>query len=525
MLPNTNEHYCFIFYPIEAIAGSATPTTTLADLAKLNADTEASHPWLTEDALASINDKRGQWPIWETSTFKTSNDLYPHIKRLLGDKVQDQTVLADSTQQAHAQTYSLSAAAKKLLQGKRLAYSRETPAADRQPKPLGLHLTKAAQRRIAKHLPAFTATFLPVVIQNVTLVVFKTGCAFLLLELCFGKPATPVHPYLMVEGLYRLSHFNRLTWNPPAQPQSPNRDFALETLVYSLLGLNPPEQSQRFYSSTYIQFHESPQPPALQRLLLQLSRRYTDDYSLLDEMVKGGVVQHFQNVRHRFALEGCATCVDLGEYQQATAPEFLQHFAGHTYRTSYLPVILLAYHEFTFLLTTNNAASLWPESEEDETALQHMVRLRLQISSFMLCYRFSYVSHISMHNAVNQVLRQSLGLDKMLQEVERDTTQIDSFLELTATRYRERHNRDNERRFRWAAVIGTAGIAWFSSHRFLVALLEVELINGRKIEDWLNWVSPSLMVFAAATLVAGIAAWVVNMKSAPYRGKQKRSQG
>jgi hypothetical protein len=60
--------------------------------------------------------------------------------------------------------------------------------------------------------------------------------------------------------------------------------------------------------------------------------------------------------------------------------------------------------------------------------LKDLAELRLHSLVFRLCFRFSQVSHISMHNELNRAFRQALGLDQMLREFAADIAEIESFL-------------------------------------------------------------------------------------------------
>jgi hypothetical protein len=516
-LPNASQHGCFLFYPLSNIAYSSTLNISLGDLVKAQQKPDGNNGWIVSDVLETIDELRSSWPVWESSSFPVGHDLYPYVQRLLGNRLK--VASADSSQlamsdESHAIVFRLSESARKLIQGKRLAYEVDTPEQERRPKQLTLSLTKSSQKRIQKYLPDFKKTILSIKIQEVKLIIFRTNCAFLMTEVSFGEEKLNIHPYLIVEGLYRLSRINQIAWSHQNDINVDNVNFSFGSLVYSLLGLEKHAESRyRIYTSSYIQFIESPSVLSINRLLFQLAKHYTDDYLVPDDFSGIERVSQFQNVYHAFALEGCVTVVDLGVYHQSSSPEFLRNFFSHTYRINYLPVILLGCHEFNFLLFVTDKASIWPKSEDDSEAIRLMGTLRYQITNYMLCYRFSYVSHINMHNSVNHAIRKSLGLDKMLAEIERDTMQIDKFLNQAASTKIDERSRNNEKRFRWVVIIGAGTAAWLAASNILEKVFEISVVNSLMI-NWLLLTKEKidLIVAGGALFVSFVAGWVAGKR-------------
>lgn len=99
--------------------------------------------------------------------------------------------------------------------------------------------------------------------------------------------------------------------------------------------------------------------------------------------------------------------------------------------------------------TTNIGA---PETD----TLGRLERLRNQILRFRLCYRFSYVSYISLHNAVSKALRETFGLDHMLHELDGDTAEITAYLEQVVSK-------QTAHRFRRLSALGAAGLGFLTT--------------------------------------------------------------
>jgi len=244
--------------------------------------------------------------------------------------------------------------------------------------------------------------------------------------------------------------------------------FSLGDIVRSLAGgIESPRAERRTFTASYLQFTTAPDPQAARRLAVQLYRHYTDHYRLTSDAPGVCYVTDFENILHAFCLEGCATLMDSTPPPGLEPAEFLKNYRTVTYERHYIPLMLLAFHEFTHLLYLTNDASFWPDLTGGKPdPVDRLQQLRDRILKFQLCYRFTYVSYLSLHNAVNQALRRALGLDWMLAELNQDTQEIDAYLQrMTAER--------TARRFRWASTIGGAAITWLTAFAIVKELLEV----------------------------------------------------
>lgn len=475
-LPLLSAHRCFLFYPLRPCQYPPPQSSSLGQLADAQRQLArgSSTPWLSSALLSSITPERRQRPVWIPKPLPVGSDLHPHIQRLLGGKPYDKL----PGDEQHAITYRRSDETHKLLNGTPLGNPPQTaPRTPQQPpqaNPLTLTLSKAAQRRIARHLPEFAQPDLQVNIEDLQQTIFRTGHGLLIAEISFGVPDQPLHPSVLLEGLCALCRFNKLkhqtgehnnavsdTPSPPADQQQTG--VPLGQIIRSLSCVDSETHpATRVYSASYLQFEQSPPDAELDQLLTRIARHYTDDYQLPAANSHTVSVAHFDNVRHRFALEGCATAIDLGSYPAEQRPNALQDYFTTTYRQHYLPIILLSYHEFCFLLHLTNDASFWPQPDDEPAAIAHMQAIREPVTAFTLCFRFSFVSRIGMHNDVNQGLRRVLGLDTMLEELHQDSARIDRFLSEVATRKQQQQASQRDHFYHLIAVPGIAVVTWLS---------------------------------------------------------------
>ena len=128
-----------------------------------------------------------------------------------------------------------------------------------------------------------------------------------------------------------------------------------------------------------------------------------------------------------------------------------------------------------------------------------MEGIRRRVTGFTLCFRGTYLSRIGMHNDVNQALRRALGTDWMLEELDRDSAQIDAFLEHSAAK---RH----ERNFRWASVFGVFGIGWLTSFSIVKEVLELTPLQPLVAPDSAG--SLAALVALGIALIAAVVTWL-----------------
>lgn len=516
-LPLSNAHSCFLIYPLEGISSNDFRQTRLRDLIEAQspmsaAGSSASIQWIVSEAMGTITGARGERLVWESASLVPGDDLHPYIRRMLGDPeapaADDASMVGEGMRVG---VYRLSESARKLVSGERLAYERELPREDRRPLRLATVLTPSARKRIERRISAFDADVLEFEVRDVRCAIFSTGYAFQIVEVQFGRRGEEeIDPYLIVEGLYSLSRFNRTTWrNHQGKDLEQAPVFPFGAMLAGLAGqIDAGSAAERVFTASYVQFSEQPDLVSLERFMVQLSRHYNDDYQIIDKPDTLESLHPFKNIAHLFALEGCATVVSEGGYDANHVPDFVSNFQEKTYRRHYLPVVLLAYHEYNFLLGATNDASFWQQGISEAATIERMNAARHTITNFMLCFRFSCVSRITMHNQVNAALRKALGLDRMLEELNRDTAEIDNYLARAAIRRRERQTSLGEQRFRWVSVIGIFGVSWLTSFTIFKEILGLKNVHGllHLPQEKVGLVATAIGVIVG--LIAGAKTWL-----------------
>ena len=442
------DHVCYAFLPFATIPDRL-PDRLTRSLADIGADAGAK-AWLPDAVRAALDDR----PVWQSGALSCSNDLHPQVRRLLG---------AGTTVDAErgASGFMLTQDARKLLAGIPRKFAPEVPPGLRAPKTPELILNKVARERLAARLGGEPPSSLSIAIDGVRLVHFRTGHAFAVAEIrCLPRGAEAAIPAAwLVEVVAALGHIDQLRWN--SDDRDPPVAFTIADVLTSLVGGETRASFRRLFCYSFASVAELLTPTVRGQLAAQLCRRYTDHHRIDGGPEGTYFAQPFANVTHAFGVEGGATIVD-----ECRRSEFLSQYRTAAVEQTYLPIVLLNYHEFVHLLAISQESGLWPSLDRlDKRQIERLQALKHAIMAFRLFYRFSHVSLIGPHNVVHTALRSALQLDRMLAEVSGDVVEIHAFLrEIDA----ERH----EARFRLAAVVAAAAIAFLTSNTIFTELLE-----------------------------------------------------
>lgn len=521
-LPRLDGHACFLLYPIRApkrVEQAELPLT----LQKRLRDGGPLARWLPQAEHAAVMGVDRSTPLWEPAPLPAGRDLHPHVRRMLGESHPDAGV-------SHTLALKLADLPLQLLQGKRLAQRADKQDSGEHRRRLRLAFNAAAQERIRAQAGAGAPAAVDVVVQSIRLLVFRTRFGIVLVELGFrSSDRAPLQPIVLVEAVHSMARYNRLQWTDDAL-----EPFTLADVVRSLHASEDVSgRGRRVFTVTYAQFDAAVEARPKRRFAIQLARHYTEHYRLADDPGGTRFVAEFDNVQHVVALEGSATVVELAS-ASGPVPPFLRDFESATFRCHYLPITLLAFHEFVTLLHLTNDSSFWPELDRDDPfrhwlaqagsqraaqswsedaadarsdALARLERLRDEVLRFRLCYRMSHVSYITMHNAVYEALRETWGLDRMLHDVGRDTNEISAFLEQTIAK-------DAARQVRMFGVVGAAGLSFVAALGLfdkVLALMPAEgtlaglAVTRTQLETFVS--------FPAALVVAIVGAWVTWQKT------------
>src|SRR3989442_11510754 len=180
-LPPLSDHACFVFVPIRIAQrkplaeGELTLQDRVAAASRVPSDPAAAKPrdplaWLHASERETLLAEGRRTRIWEPAPMNVGPDLYPHVRRMLGD--------AATSTGTNALCFRLADLPRRLLQGRSLAGRGETEpgAHDKQARhKLVLAFSAAARSRIAARLGSAGCDALELHIEHMQLVVYRTG--------------------------------------------------------------------------------------------------------------------------------------------------------------------------------------------------------------------------------------------------------------------------------------------------------------------------------------------------------------
>jgi len=470
------DHEIHVFFEIAGVPLGG-PAIHLSDLA---AGESTCIPADQRHALAGRYRKQ---PIWQEAIADVGPDIYDHLRDIVAGRRKDL-----------ATVWRLTPQAERLLASADL-YEEEQPADQRVAKRLEVTLSKRALARLLGH--GLAPRPLAVGIEQTMLHIFATGVSFLHMTLTVrpAGPGNPLSPLELLEAQVAVARFDRLSWRPLTNRQEgETTPFSLGSLARKLVkgAAAAAQETERPRTYTYLRLATAVARADADLLALHLARHYTPDY-VVDANIGGLVrIRAFATVGHALSLEGTTTIVAPTETDSAL-PGFLENFKEATLRRHYIPIALLGLHEYGFLVDRTSRSVLNPEEEQDvNKTLATLARLQSDSLVFRICFRFSQVSHISMHNELNRGFREVLGLDRMLREFAADVTEIEAFL-----RAAEEH-KARTRNYVFS-MIGGAALAALSGLTIFRESARV-LLDYKGVQDFLHW-------FLEPAISAGLIAW------------------
>jgi hypothetical protein len=484
------EHEIQILYRIDGLDIASGPSTTLADL--------ADGPGVPADQIPALAGRYAQAKIWKRSTSTDAGqDFHRHIREIVGGTREDLATrwMPDDT-------------ARQFLDQADLYEQRIDPTL-RTSKRLTLLLTDAANERLGRH--GISCDGLLVRIRGINLTVFNTHHAFATTMLALSRSdSQPISALELLEAQILLARFGKLAWTDAGTGDIvPCNPFLLSDLVHRLAhGEDRANHTaQRVTTYTYAQLAEPSATEARDLFALHLARHYTTDYVLSPDIKGVAFVADFETVRHAVALEGAATIVGATP-ERTELPAFLRDFRRLTFRRHYMPIALLARHEHAFLVERTSASVLSSEELDDEDkAVKRLESLRDSALRFRLSYRFSELSFVSMHNALNRAFRQVMQLDRMMERLSADVASVEMHLRDLRDAEHRRLELEKHRRYYWTSVIGGAALAGLTTYTIgkeigeLVVAAATDLPN---VEKHIELV-PGFVAVILGLVVAGLA--------------------
>jgi len=352
--------------------------------------------------------------VWDVSRSSYSNDLHQHIH----------TILSGTTNEKfdgmHLETSQM---ARQMFSG---GYG--NTGRDR----LILPLSSSAKKRLNINGSDDHAC-LVFLLDNVELYLFRSGIGVAVASLSFDKNGLSIQA--ITEGVYELCHENQkkpsLQWQS-APKESGKAPFSLGAIVEDLIGENIQVSTQRrpFTFISLVLQEKVTSDDTIKTLGCRLSRKYTSDYTVnLGSSFQTGYEQSFKNIHHFCYMEGGAIIVNGTCNKSGDPVDFLQTYNEKAIKPLYLPVTILAYHEFRYLLNLSQNSAIFVDfSTPSHLHKEALESLRDKLLNFRLYYRFSYISSLSHHNAIYQRWRESLGLNLMLKEVTKDVEEVEYYL-------------------------------------------------------------------------------------------------
>lgn len=505
-----SEHEIQIFFRIDGIDIASGPGTRMQSM--------ANTPGTPADQNAALAGRHGASAVWKREKSSgTGHDFHNHIREVVGGRREDL-----------ATRWTLDEAASRFVASADL-YDQDVERGERIKKRMVLSFNEAAQKRLTDH--AIASSGLAVACRDITLTLFKTGHGFAVTTLeLFRFDRTPITAMELLEAQIMIVRFGTIAWKAGTDGTGPScsAPFRLAELVQRLVvGDKAEALPERVTTFTYAQFAEPLPTPERDLYAIHLARHYSSDYVTAAEIGGVAFVRDFETVRHAVSLEGAATVVGTPP-DAPHRPQFLRNFRTGTFHQHYVPVALLARHEHAFLVRRTSAAVLTQSEMRDaRQTVRRLQELREACLIFRLCYRFSELSAVTMHNSLNRAFRQVLNLDQMTSELDSDVETFEAHLRQLRQAEERRREEEKHRRYYWVTVIGAGaltGLTMFSiTKEFLGifiheappgAVAELVTILGREIPLPLV---PKLAGLALGILTA-IFGWTIAYLRGPKAG-------
>ena len=478
--------------------------TSLSDLLRIQLLPQALKDRMTLNDETNSEKKFDK--IWQRAEPNLSEDLHPHIATILGRNEQDAGSEDKHRSFQGSQFHKLSSEARNVLTGgwgkRGLGFK--------------VPLSASAERRLG--VLAEKPIIVRALIDDAYLQFFRSGIGVLVLECSYRCNAAYLPmAEVILEANYQLVHAgekaNRsLFWaskdddqTVKTQPAFSLNDFACSLVTGAAPGgdgrmaLPPPQidwmTSIRVFTYSAVQFRSAfADNNAFRQFAYRLCNKYTSDYSVHEGRIRSALVSAFDNVLHGASIEG--GCVVVEE----TQVDFLKTYASNVGGRVYLPLALVSFHEFRYLLALTQESALYVNCDRpSEQEIAQLRRLKNDLINFRLFFRFSHASMISHHNMVHQAWREAFDLARMLEEITSDVIVAEKVLSSNAERLAADAERERERHWRvWSTA--ASGVAAYLTISHLLEIWVQKMHLGPMLQ------LATLKVFSKLTSIDQFAA-------------------
>ncbi|MEA2722020.1 MAG: hypothetical protein QOJ39_3884 [Candidatus Eremiobacteraeota bacterium] len=432
-------------------------------------------------------------PIWELQEWHVSRDLHAFVRVILDSR--------PSRSSEHPHCLRLTQYARNLVTGT-YRETLSTGGADAAQSSPG-----RSRRGVALVLPGDPRA-VELHIEHVTLHLFRTGVAIAVVTLTLPAhqaepPNEGVAAELLIEVLPRLCGVggqHALRWLSPG-PTADTKGFGLGDLLTPLVsgaGLSATAR-HRIYSLCALTFSAPLTDAQRVDTSLRLSRQYHSSFRTATETPGTTFLRPFANVLHAVSREGTCSIIDNSLNPDGRRNDVLADWLHNSHHRVYLPLHLVALHQYIVLLRLGHGAGRHVEFETaSDRELGELTALCNQIRFFRLAYRLVQVSTITMHDLVYSAVEKSLGISELSEKIARDLMAVEPrLLELSAQRV--------ERRYRWLTRVLAGGFAYLtlSGVGTHIATAISEKANAVPIWATLAIQSVSIIMAAVAFIIVG----------------------
>ncbi len=493
------DHMVTCYLPVEGVDHELGPVTCLSNLANTTNGVKLAQCPIPQDQYNGLISRYADTPVWEPlpQPAAVSKDLYPQIQRLV-----------DGSNKSLCARWRLSNHAQRFLKSANLYDSAVKPEY-RYKKSLEVLLSSSSVRRIEQH--GVVSKRLRMSIDSLELITFRTGLGFVVVRLSFGQKKDVLTAIELIELVYNLSRNSSVRWINSKSGDPCSEMFSLKKLVnrFTQSDVVVENNTRRISTLSYARLKDSTSLSDRQHLGMLLARHYSTDYQLRESKISHEVIKEFTNVLHTICLEASAVIVGPST-DDDDLPTYLRNFGSNSVIPVYSNIALLALHERLFLLAKALISGSTRDSEPDESQLRRLTQSTLM---FRLCFRYTQISEITMHNAVNSVYRDVYALDQMQNELHDDVVSIEALMRETREIEHENHSSELYKKFYWVGSIGSSALAGLSGYTIVK---EVTGITAKADPSapvsagGLSYNGPlSLLV---GVLVAVIALWITYLK-------------